>query len=328
LKEREMQRMWSDVLPMARALYAVDGEPRALPLGLATYVTYHNIEWLNDLGYAAATASWEDFRRTSCGATDPLRGQIGLGLPARASTLLAFLTASGSQIVGEDGYYHFADPEGRAAASVLHAVVSGQCGLVYEDREVGLSRLSKSSMAMIIESSEYLADIQHAILKGRNFQLGISPLPGPSSPGATLWYGPGLMITAPEGERSEAALKVMSWFFSTESQEYWGQTTSYLPIRRSVIEAALTQSEETMTVSLETQLWSLTLAAADNDAWVSWPLATHRITCRASLLRGLLALQSIDADAPAYIDTAATACNTGVSYRPLPTPAPVPEESP
>jgi ABC-type glycerol-3-phosphate transport system substrate-binding protein len=327
LQSPEMQEIWADVLPMARSLYAVNGEPQALPLGLATYIAYHNVEWLSDLGYSATTATWEDFRRTACGATDPARGQVGVGMPARASTLLAFLTASGSQIVGEDGYYHFADIDGRAAASVLHALVSGQCGLVYEDWDVGLSRLSKSSMAMIIESSEYLAEIQYAILKGRNFQLGISPLPGQSGPGPTLWYGPGLMISAPEGERSEAAQRVMSWFFSTESQKYWGATTSYLPVRRSVIAARLNKAQQAMSVSIETQLLSLTLAAADNETWVVWPLATNRITCRASLLRGLLALQNMDADAPAYIDTAVTACNTGVNPRPLPTATPLPESS-
>lgn len=325
LQSPEVQEIWEDVLPMARSLYAINGEPQALPLGLATYIAYHNVEWLGDLGYMATTATWEDFRRTACGATDPLRGQVGVGMPARASTLLAFLTASGSQIVGEDGYYQFADPDGRAAVAVLHGVVSSQCGLIYEDWDVGLSRLSKSSMAMIIESSEYLADIEYAILKGRNFPLGISPLPGLDSPGPTLWYGPGLMISAPEGERSEAALKVMSWFFSPESQKYWGSTTPYLPIRRSVIETALGKAQQTISASLDMQLWSLTLAAADADAWVSWPLPTHRITCRASLLRALLALQNVDADAPAYIDTAVTACNTGVGYRPLPTPTPLPE---
>lgn len=324
----EMEAVWADALPMARALYTLDGEARAVPLGLATYLAYYNLDWLSDLGYDTTAASWEAFRRTACGATDPLRGQIGLGMPARASTLLAFLTASGSQIVGEDGYYQFADTEGYGAASVLHAIVSGECGLVYQDWDVGPSRLSRSSMAMILESSEYLADVQHAILKGRNFQLGIGPLPGPERPGATLWYGPGLMISAPEGERSEAAVKVMSWLFSQESQRFWGETTSYLPIRRSVIESALEEAEDAPTVSLESQLWSLTLAAADSGEWVVWPLATNRITCRASLLRGLLAMQSIDADVPAYVDTAVTACNTGVSYRPLPTPTPASEASP
>jgi ABC-type glycerol-3-phosphate transport system substrate-binding protein len=321
LQSPEMQEIWADVLPMARSLYAVNGQPQALPLGLATYITYYNAEWLNDLGYTASTATWVDFRRASCGATDPTRGQVGVGMPARASTLLAFLTASGSQIIGEDGYYQFADKDGRATASVLHGLVSGQCGLVYEDWDVGLSRLSKSSMAMIIESSQHLTDIQYAILKGRNFQLGISPLPGPDRPGATLWYGPGLMISAPEGERSEAALRVMSWFFSEASQKYWGATTSYLPVRRSVIEASLTKAQGAMSASIETQLWALTLAAADDNAWVSWPLATNRIACRASLLRGLLALQNADTDAPAYIDTAVTACNTVVSRRLVPTPA-------
>ncbi len=56
----------------------------------------------------------------------------------------------------------------------------------------------------------------------------------------------------------------------------------------------------------------LAAEAADRGTWVAWPPATNRITCRASLLRGLLALQDVDADSRAYVDAAVTACNTGV----------------
>ena len=320
----EMQAAWPDFLPMAGALYQANGVPQALPLGLATYVSYSNNEWLADLGYDPGTASWEDLRRTACAATDPVRGQVGVGVPARASMFLAFLTASGSNIVGADGYYQFADTPGHDAASLLKAIVSGGCGVLYEDREVGITRLGRSSMAMIAESSESLLQIEQAILTGRNFDVSVNPLPGPNGPGPTLWYGPGLMITAPEVQRQDAALKAMAWFFSPEAQRTWGSTTRYLPIRRSVIELELEDVERTPTGALFAKLWQLTLDAADQGTWVAWPQATNRITCRASLLRGLLALQSPEADAAAYVDTAATACNTGVVFR-LPT---TPEPSP
>ncbi|MGC9469333.1 MAG: ABC transporter substrate-binding protein [Anaerolineae bacterium] len=319
---REMRESWDDFLPMARALYQAEGVPQALPLGMATYLVYHNAEWLGDLGYTPAMASWEDFRRTACGATDPLRGRIGVGVPARASLLLAFLAASGSEIVGEDGYYQFADDAGRGTAAILQTVMSSGCGVVYEDWDVGVERLSKSSMAMIVESSEHLSEVEKAILDGRNFPLTVSPLPGPEGPGATLWYGPGLMITAPEGARQEAALEVMAWLFSPEAQQYFGETTEYVPVRRSVIETQLEERDQTMVLSADASLLRLTLTAADEGGWVAWPQATNRITCRASLLRGLLALQQEDADTDAYIDTAVTACNTGVNFRPIPTPTP------
>ncbi len=321
----EIAEAWSDILPMAGALYEVDGAPQALSLGLATYLAYFNLEWLGDLGYDAGLANWEDFRRTACGATDPLRGQIGVGVPARASLLLAFLTASGSEIVGEDGYYQFSDEQGRAAASILQAVMSGECGTVYQDRDEGLARLSKSSMAMIVESSEYLAEVQRAILAGRNFPLGINPLPGPTGPGPTLWYGPALMVSAPEGDRQVAALRALSWFFSPESQRYWGQTTEYIPVRRSVIEAELETVEQMPVASSDVRLWEITLDAADSGDWVAWPQATNRITCRAALLRGLLAFQEVDADTDAYVETAVTACNTGVGFQMQPLPSPTPE---
>ena len=175
---------------------------------------------------------------------------------------------------------------------------------------------------MIAESSESLLQIEQAILTGRNFDVSISPLPGPNGPGPTLWYGPGLMITAPEVQRQDSALQVMAWFFSPEAQRTWGSTTRYLPVRRSVIEADLERVEQTPTDELAAKPWQLTLDAADQGTWVAWPQATNRITCRASLLRGLLALQDPEADAAAYIDTAVTACNTGVEFRLPPTPEP------
>jgi len=285
----EMRAAWDDLLPMARSLYVSEGVPQALPLGLATYLAYYNMEWLGDLGYDASTASWEEFRRTVCAATDPLRGRIGVGVPARASILLAFLAASGSAVVGEDGYYQFSDEEGRAAAALLQTVMAGDCGIVYQDWDKGPAQLSKSSMAVVVESSQRLADVERAILAGRNFPLGISPLPGLAGPGTTLWYGPGLMVSTPEGSR---------------------------------------QMETESATAMETSLLQLTLAAADFESWIVWPPATDRMACRASLLRALLAFQLEEADTDAYIDTAVTACNTGVGFRLQPTPTPIEEAAP
>ena len=60
---------------------------------------------------------------------------------------------------------------------------------------------------------------EEIILAGRNFPLGLAALPGLEGTGATLWYGPGLMVSAPEGTRQEAALNVLGWFFSPEAQD-------------------------------------------------------------------------------------------------------------
>jgi len=130
------------------------------------------------------------------------------------------------------------------------------------------------------------------------------------------------MVTAPDIVRQEAALQAMAWFLSPEAQRTWGATTRYLPIRRSVIELELEEVGQTPAGALSAELWSLALDAADQGTWVAWPEATNRITCRASLLRGLLALQHPEADAVAYVDTAVTACNTGVDFRLPATPEP------
>lgn len=303
-----VRRERADLLPMAEALYSVNDTMLALPMGLATYMLYYNVDWLSDLAYMPETATWEDFRRTACAATNPAGGQVGLGLPANASSLLSLLTSGGAEIVGADGFYNFADNAGQQTALVLNEIL-GPCGVVYSDMDDGIGRLSHSSLAMLVESSLRLDNIDRAVIGGRNFKLGVSALPGPAGPGPTLWYGPGMVIVAPEGERRDAALTVLGWFFSTEAQAMWSANTAYLPVRRSLIESRLTTEG---LVAVETELLKITLAAADQATWVAWPRFTDNMACRASLLRGLLSIREGVSTPGAYIDTAVTACNTGV----------------
>jgi multiple sugar transport system substrate-binding protein len=299
----------SDLLPMAAALYSVNDTMLAMPMGLATYLLYYNVDWLSDLAYTPETATWEDFRRTACAATNPPGGQVGLGLPANASSLLSLLTSGGAEIVGVDGYYNFADGAGQQTALVLNEILSGACGVVYSDLNDGIGWLSHSSMAMVVESSLRLEEIDQAVIAGRNFKLGVSELPGPAGPGPTLWYGPGMVIVAPEGDRRDAALNVLGWFFSTEAQAMWSANTDYLPVRRSLIQSRLTTEG---LIAIETNLLQMTLVAADQGNWVVWPRFTDNMACRASLLRGLLSIGEGVTTPGAYIDTAVTACNTGV----------------
>jgi multiple sugar transport system substrate-binding protein len=304
-----VRRERADLLPMAEALYSVNDTMLALPLGLATYMLYYNVDWLSDLAYTPETATWEDFRQTVCAATNPFGGQVGLGLPAHASSLLALVASGGAEIVGVDGFYNFADNAGQQTVLVLNEIFSSACGVVYSDISDGIDRLSHSSMAMLVESSLRLVEIDRAVIAGRNFRLGVSALPGPIGPGPTLWYGPGMVIVAPEGDRREAALNVLGWFFSNEAQAEWSVNTDYLPVRRSLIESRL---ETTGLKAVEVSLLELTLAAADQATWVAWPRFTDNMACRASLLRGLLSIgQGVEMPG-AYIDTAVTACNTGV----------------
>jgi len=304
-----VRRDRADLLPMAGALYSVNGTMLALPMGLATYMLYYNADWLSDLAYMPEAATWEDFRRTSCAATNPSGGQVGLGLPANASSLFSLLTSGGAEIVGADGFYNFADNAGQQTTLVLNEIFNGGCGIVYNDVDDGIERLSHSSIAMLVESSLRLADIDQAVIAGRNFKLSVSALPGSVGPGPTLWYGPGMAIVAPEGERRDAALNVLGWFFSTEAQAMWSANTAYLPVRRSLIESRL-QTEELKNV--EATLLQMTLATADQKTWVAWPRFTDNMACRASLLRGLLSIGQGVETPGAYIDTAVTACNTGV----------------
>jgi ABC-type glycerol-3-phosphate transport system substrate-binding protein len=168
--------------------------------------------------------------------------------------------------------------------------------------------LSKSAMAMIVESSKYLTEVELAVAKGRNFVLGVSALPGPDGPGNSLWFGPGLAVVRSDAEREANALHVLDWYYARDAQVYWSQRTSYLPTRRSLIEDELSVSEN----PARTQLLQVVLDADARGSWVSWPLFTNRMACRASLLRAMLFIGERDSQPRAYINTAVTACNTVV----------------
>jgi len=311
-----------DLLPMAASLYEVGGVIKALPLGMQTFVMYANWEWLLDLGYPMEGASWQDLQRVACAATELQGGQVGLGIPAQSGSLMAFLTASGSQIVDEEGMYTFADQQGLATADLLYELLAGECAVVYNDWDIGPVRLSKNSMAMIVESSKYLNEVEDAVAKGRNFTLSVSALAGPTGTGSSLWFGPGLAVVSSNAEREENALRVMDWFYAKDMQEQWSQQTSYLPIRRSLIEDELSVGED----PARSQLLEVVLEADSRGSWVGWPLFTNRMACRASLLRALLFIGERDTQPRAYINTAATACNTVV--QPILPSLPAEEETP
>ncbi len=305
---RDVREAGEELLPMGAALYTFDGELQALPLGLATYLTYYNADWLGDLAYDASQAGWEDLRRAACAATDPLGGQVGLGMPAQAGVLLAILTAGGANIIGDDDLHHFADPAGLSTVMILNEILSGGCGSLYVRKNEGVDQISNSALAMTIESSTKLKAIEEAVAKGSNFFLEVAPIPGESSPGRTLWFGPGLLLVAPQGERREAAFDVMAWFFSPEAQVIWSDATHYLPVRRSLLVERANSDRSVR----EQALTRIALDAAIEGTWVAWPPHVNTVSCRSALLRSLMALDE-ETLPGAHLDTAATVCNTQVN---------------
>ena len=294
----------ADLLPMAEALYTVNGRLQALPLGLVTYLLYYNTDWMSDLGYDPQQATWQEFRRAACAATDPQLGHIGMGFPGRASILLAFLTSGGSPIVGEDGRYTFDDTAGIATVNVLNTLLGEACGAVYEPAEIGRQQLSNSEMAMLVESSLQLEEIERAISEDRNFVLDVTTLPSPAGESTTLWYGPGLMSLAPDGPRREAAREVLTWFYSPTAQMTWYEETHYLPVRASLIEELFINSPSLA----QTALFDLALTAAEGGSWVAWPRYTNLLPCRAALLQGLLSLGS-NLTPATYLEETVATCN-------------------
>ncbi len=324
----EIRRTRVSLLPMAETLYTIDGTPQAIPLGLMTYLLYYNEDWILNLGYEVSETDRGTLQSAACAASDPLERQEGLGMPAQADILLAWLAAGGAQITDANGQFSFADDPGKATIEWLNIALEGGCIRVHQDWIAGQELLGQGAMAMILESSLNYPQVAEAVNRGQNFPIGVSPLPGPDADGPTLWYGPGMLVTAPEAERQASAFRVMAWFLSDEAQTLWGEMTDYVPIRRPILAEQLAENES-MDV-LERRIWEIALQSAESGTWVPWPHATYHRACRASLLRSLLALGSEEADPTAYVNAAVTSCNTSLrTVRPTPAaPTPSQEEAP
>lgn len=296
-----------DLLPMAIASYGDPARPWGVPLGLATYVLYYNQDWLQDLDYDPAMIGVTELQTTACEATNIQGGQVGLALPARAGTLLALLTASAAPIQERVDTYQLNDATAISTAELLHEALRQGCGRIHELTESGVRQFGSSTMALLVGSSLERDTVLAAVEDSRNFTVGLTALPGQSSEvGTTLWYGPGLLLTASEGPRREAAWSVLRWFLSRDAQMLWTRRTDYLPVRRSHAENAL----EATTDPLESTLLEITLRAAEENRWRSWPTAASETSCRAALIRGLYALNTEQPISEVLTD-AQEACDPG-----------------
>ncbi len=300
----------ADLLPMAQALYNDKGRLNAIPLGLATYVAYYNKDWLNDLGYETMPTRFGILTEIACKATDVQANQNGATLPSQAGMFLALMSAQGSPLMTGEGYYQFDDPLSLQAGDGLQTLLSSNCGSVYEISGVGIDRLGNSTLPILMESSLNRKAIERAVAAHRNFALAMSALPGPQDLGPTLWYGPGLALTAPEGPRREAAREALAWFLSAGAQEEWSTSTNYLPVRRSLIENRQELLESEKSTSLEPALIALTLDTAEKGNWISWPRRSHYATCRAALVRTLASFGKKTPPAE-LLSQAQAQCNTG-----------------
>lgn len=296
----------ADLLPMGRALFTVKGTLQALPLGLATYVLYTNDNWLRDIGYTPATAILEDLRLSTCRATDLASGQVGLGLPSQPGVLLALLAAGEASLIGEDGYYHFDDPAGARLGTIVKEGLRAACIRTFALPAEGITQFGDSAMAMLIESSLNRREIQAAVAAESNFTLGVTRLPGPTGPGATLWYGVGIFATQTAKPQHPAAGVVLDWLLQPEAQALWTAKTHYLPVRANGIAAQLAALPAE--AGIERALLELTQEVAANGAWTVWPAQAYGATCRAALVQALTALNT---ELPAHeaLQEAVDSCN-------------------
>ncbi len=314
----EMRREQGDILPMAASLFTIHDSLAALPLGIGTYVLYYNSDWLEELGYNSAEMTMETVRSLACAATAPDGKHVGMVFPLRAGTLLAFLTASGAELVGEDGAYHFADAAGIGMVNALNAMLSGGCAVIYNERQEGIARLSDSTAAMLLESSLYLPDVERKVVEDPNFSVSLAVPPALQGEGRTLWYGPGMLCIAPRGPRREAAFEVINWFFSPQAQELWSEAARYLPVRRSILKAWV--GTDSTRSPLTQALARIALEAANEGNWVIWPDGVNMLPCRASLRRTLFHLGGETLVPGDYLDETMKLCNrvTGRTATPSP----------
>jgi multiple sugar transport system substrate-binding protein/sn-glycerol 3-phosphate transport system substrate-binding protein len=214
-----------------------DNERLGFPPNRSAEVMYYNKTWLEELGYDAPPATWDEFAEMVAAATDPAAGTYGYALRTDASNVYAMVISRGGEIAAPGGAgYQFDTPEMRDSMEFMKGLYdAGYVKMIaesYGDQTDFGNRLVLFTMG----STSGLPFYQMAVDAGENgtFEWSVAPPPHTTPRAAVNVYGASVSIPKTTPEQQLAAWLFVRWMSEPEQQAEWVRISNYFPVRRSV----------------------------------------------------------------------------------------------
>jgi multiple sugar transport system substrate-binding protein len=273
----------SDRLPQFRdQLYS-------FPSCRSLQVMYYNVDWLKELGFDGPPQTWEGFREMACAASKPIDGLYGFELGMDSSVFNSLLATQDAPLFNTGGTaYTLGGEQGRSVLQFLQNLISDGC-ITWETEEGHLEDFGAGRILFIIDSTNELANLEHLITEGANFDWALAELPYTIKDPLVAVEGVSTTIVRTTPKEQLAGWLFVKWLGEPEQQARWAQHAGCFPTRRSAFEEMETYLEEHPHFGLASQMLE--------QKWIAEPGMTAYEACRGEIGRMLYAVtagESVD----------------------------------
>lgn len=218
------------------------GARLGFPPNRSLEVMYYNIDWLNELGYAAPPMTPAEFEEIACkavkrpfsGAT--AEGSMGYEISINASRFASWVFAFGGDIFDYDtNQYSLNNAKVVATMQFLQNLHKEGCMQPATERYGDQSNFGAGTTLFTVGSSSGLPYYQSAITEGANFAWSVTSLPRLTDEPVMNLYGASVsMPNVGTAEQQLATWLFVKYYTSAEVQADWAQASNYFPVRKSV----------------------------------------------------------------------------------------------
>jgi multiple sugar transport system substrate-binding protein/sn-glycerol 3-phosphate transport system substrate-binding protein len=220
--------------------YTPDGAHRiGFPPNRSTEALYYNMTALQELGFDAPPASWQEFHDMACAFTENgwsgYEGDDAAGYTIRtdASFIAAATFASGGEIF-QDGAFVFNNPETVDAIQFMVDLYNEGCASLIAEQYGDQNNFTAGKALFYIGSTSGLPFIRSGVEEAfaEPFEWGVGFIPYSDVPVQNV-YGASVSIPATTPEAQLAAWLFVRWFSEPEQQARWAEISNYFPVRFS-----------------------------------------------------------------------------------------------
>ena len=212
------------------------GQFYSLPFNKSTEVLYYNKTFFEENGLTVPT-TWEELEAVSATIKE-LTGNPAFGIDSTQNYFITMVQQFGGEYTNSEGEILFAEDDAKAAIEALELLKrntdAGYWRLAGEDKYLSGPFMSEL-VYMYTGSSAGYSHISSA-----DFEVGVAPIPQVSNEtGAVIQQGTNVVVFDQNKSLEEvyAAYEFAKYLSSYEGNLAFATTTSYLPIRESVIES-------------------------------------------------------------------------------------------
>ena len=214
---------------------AAYGQQLGFPPNRSMEVLYVNTDLLQELGFDAPPATWEEFQEQACAAKDA--GKIGYELSIDASRFASMLFSRGGDIMNADqSAYTLDSEESIETFTYLQTLFAEGCAQQVAEDFGDQTDFGAGDLLFGIGSSSGLPFWAGAVADGYGGNWEVAALPHSTPDPVMNIYGASVSIPVTTPEQQLAAWLFVKYYTSAEVQAGWARASNYFPVRESVAE--------------------------------------------------------------------------------------------